>query len=121
MRSNLSCINVYKKANIKSGIVTQLLYGDQFKVLERKKYWLKIKNELDNYKGYIKNNTFLTNQKSTHKINALSANLYIKPNLKNKIKKKLSFGSKIKIINENNNFCKFDNLWIKKNDLKKKN
>ena len=121
MRSNLSFTNVYKKASIKSGIVTQLLYGDQFKVLERKKSWLKIKNELDHYKGYIKNNTFLTNQKSTHKINKLSADLYIKPNLKKKIKKKLSFGSKIKIINEKNNFCKFDNFWIKKNDLKKIN
>tara|TARA_Y100001960_G_scaffold273083_1_gene301098 strand:+ start:540 stop:797 length:258 start_codon:yes stop_codon:yes gene_type:complete len=84
VRSNLSFTNVYKKASIKSGIVTQLLYGDQFKVLERKKSWLKIKNELDHYKGYIKNNTFLTNQKSTHKINKLSADLYIKPNLKKK-------------------------------------
>ena len=34
MRSNLSFINVYKKANIKSEIVTQLLYGDAFKRLK---------------------------------------------------------------------------------------
>ena len=49
------------------------------------------------------------------------ANLYFKPNLKNKIKKKISFGSKVKIIEKKGNFCKFDNLWIKKNNLKKIN
>ena len=49
------------------------------------------------------------------------ANLYFKPSLKSKIKKKLSFGSKIKIIKKKKNFYKFDNLWIKKKDLKKIN
>ena len=51
----------------------------------------------------------------------MDANLYSKPNTKNKIKKKLSFGSKIKITEKKNNFYKFDNLWIKKKDLKKIN
>ena len=54
MRSNLSFINVYKKANIKSEIVTQLLYGDQFKKIIEKKSWIKIKNESDQYKGFVK-------------------------------------------------------------------
>ena len=49
------------------------------------------------------------------------ANLYLKPNLKSKIKKKISFGSKIKIIEKKYNFYKFDNLWIKKDNLKKIN
>ena len=37
------------------------------------------------------------------------------------MKKKLSFGSRIRIINKSGNFYKFDNLWIKKKDLKKAN
>jgi cell wall-associated NlpC family hydrolase len=37
------------------------------------------------------------------------------------MKKKISFGSKVKIIEKKDNFCKFDNLWIKKNNLKKIN
>ena len=82
---------------------------------------IKIKNDTDNYKGYIKNNKFLPNQKNTHKIYKLYANLYFKPNLKSKIKKKISFGSKVKIIEKKNSFYKFDNLWIKKKDLKKIN
>ena len=121
MRNDLSFINVHKKANIKSEVVTQLLYGDTFKIIEKKRSWFKIKNELDCYVGFIKKKKFPSNQKNTHKICKLNAILYFKPNSKNKIKKKLSFGSKIKIIKEKNKFCKFDNLWIKKEDLKKIN
>ena len=49
----------------------------------------------------------------------LSANLYSKPSPKYKIKKKLSFGSKIKVIENKKNFYKFDNFWIKKKRYKK--
>ncbi len=121
MRSNSSVINVYKKNNIKSEVVTQLLYGDTFKKIKKKGPWIKIKNDLDHYKGFIKNKKFPSNQKDTHKICELYANLYFKPNLKGKIKKKISFGSKVKIIEKKNSFYKFDNLWIKKKDLKKIN
>ncbi len=121
MRNDLSFINVYKKPNSKSEVVTQLLYGDEFSIIKKTKSWLKIKNKLDNYKGFIKNRSFPLSQRYTHKIYKLSANLYVKPNLQNKIKKKLSFGSRIKIVKEKNKFCKFDNLWIKKKDLKKVN
>ena len=119
MRSNLSVINVYNKKNIKSKVVTQLLYGDIFKKLGQSGSWIKIKNNSDNYKGYIKNRKFLSDHKNTHKICVLHSNLYTKPNTKNKISKRLSFGSKIKVTNKKGNFYKFDNLWIKKKDLKK--
>ena len=68
MRSNNPIINVYKKNNIKSEVVTQLLYGDTFKKIKKIGTWIKIKNDTDNYKGYIKNNKFQHNQKNTHKI-----------------------------------------------------
>ena len=105
--------------NVKSEVVTQLLYGDIFKIVKKKESWIKIQNKLDHYKGFVKKKKFPLNQKNTHKICKLNADLYFKPNLKNKIKKKLSFGSKIKIIKKKDNFYKFDNLWIKKKDLKK--
>ena len=119
MRSNRSVINVYKKNNIKSEVVTQLLYGDNFKKIKQSGSWIKIKNNLDNYKGYIKNKRFPPDHKNTHKIFVLYSNLYSKPNNKNKINKKLSFGSKIKVLSKQNSFYKFDNFWIKKKDLKK--
>jgi len=119
VRSDNPVINVYKKNNIKSGVVTQLLYGDTFKKIKKNGSWIKIKNDSDNYKGFIKKNLFSTKQKNTHKVYNLSAKLYSKPNTI--IKKKLSFGSKIRVLQKKNNFYKFDNLWIKKKDLKKIN
>ena len=119
MRSHHFVINVYKKNNIKSGVATQLLYGDTFKKLKKVGTWIKIKNDRDGYIGYIKNQNFLPNQKNTHKICSLSATIYSKPNIKYKIKNKLAFGSRIKILETKRRFCKFDHLWIKKEDLKK--
>ena len=119
MRSNLPVINVHKKKNKKSEIVTQLLYGDSFKKIKTDGKWIKIKNDLDNYKGYIINRNFPDKQKNTHKIYNLSSSLYSLPNERYKIKKRLSFGSKIKILKRKKNFYKFDNLWIKKKDVKK--
>ena len=37
------------------------------------------------------------------------------------MKKKLSFGSKIKVLKKEGNFYKFDYFWINKKDLKKIN
>ena len=121
MRINSSVINVYKKNNIKSEVVTQLLYGHTFKKIKKNGLWIKIKNDKDNYKGYIKNNNFPRNEKNTHKICSISTQLYSKPNKKNKIKKKLSFGSEIRVLKKKGNYYKFDNFWINKKDLKKKN
>ena len=75
MRSNIPVINVYKKKSIKSEVVTQLLYGDQFKVIKKGKSWFKIKNDLDNYKGFIKNRFFPSSEKNTHKVFVLSSQL----------------------------------------------
>ena len=118
MRNNNSVINVYKKNNIKSEVVTQLLYGETFKKIKKTSIWIKIKNDSDSYKGYIKNNKFLNNQKNTHKVSNLSAVLYSQPSAQHKTKKKLSFGSKIKVLKKKGNYYKFDNFWIDKKNLK---
>ena len=68
MKSKFPVLNVYKKKTKKSSVVTQLLYGDTFKNLEQKGSWIRIKNDSDNYKGYIKNKKFNLNDKSTHKV-----------------------------------------------------
>jgi len=121
VRSNYPIINVYKKNNIKSEIVTQLLFGDTFQKIHSKANWIKIKINLDQYKGFIKKREFTLNHINTHKVYNLFANVYSKPNNKNKINKKLSFASKIKVIKKKGNFYKFDRFWIKKKDLKKIN
>ena len=77
MRNNLSFLNVYKKKTKSSKVVTQLLYGDTFKKLKQYGSWIKIKNDSDNYVGYIKNKKFLKNCKNTHKVYVLSSSLFL--------------------------------------------
>ena len=123
MRNTQFILNVYEKMNLSSKIETQLLYGEIFKIQKKYKNWIKIKSSYDNYVGFVKKKNFKPNLISTHKINKLYANLYKKPNKNSKIKNKISFCSNIKVINKKNNFYKFDNYWIKKNDadfIKKK-
>jgi len=121
VRNNLPFLKVYKKKSKKSEVVTQLLYGETFKNIKKSTHWIKIKNDLDGYKGYIENKKFTSNQKNTHKICVLFSNLHSKPNIKNKTSKKLSFGSEIKVLEKRKSFYKFDNSWVKKKDLKKIN
>jgi len=117
--SNYNIINVYNKKSIKSGLVTQILYGEKFKIISKYRKWCKIKLRNDGYKGYIIKKKFISKFKPTHKVCSISAALYSKPLSKYKINNKLSFGSKIKVVEKKSNFYKFDNLWIKKKDLKK--
>ena len=56
--NNFIVINLYKKPSIKSEVVTQMLYGDNFSILKKSRKWLKIKIKEDGYKGFIKNNNF---------------------------------------------------------------
>ena len=87
MITNQSFIKVYKRKS-KSEVVTQLLYGETFQKIKKSGAWIKIRSDLDNYTGFIKNKNFPPNKKNTHKIFNLNAKLYSKPNIKNKIKKK---------------------------------
>ena len=51
-------INLYKKASKKSEIVTQLIYGDSFTIINKYTKWLKIKIKEDGYKGFIFNKKY---------------------------------------------------------------
>ncbi len=56
---NLSLIPVRREACDTSEMVTQLLYGEFFKITESRKNWSKIRNAFDNYEGWIDNKQFL--------------------------------------------------------------
>ena len=114
--NNFSVINLYKKPSLKSEIVTQMIYGESFSIIKKSKKWLKIKIKEDNYKGYILNKKYSNFLKPTHKINSLKAKIFKFPN---KIKKnEITFGSKIKVIDQNSKFFKFANGMDKKKDVK---
>jgi len=110
--------NIYKNSSKYSEVISQIIYGEKFKILSKNKNWLKIRTSFDNYIGYIKDENYKKNFKPTHKIFILKANIFNK--LKKKTKYFLTFASKISIIQENKKFIEFEkNKWIKKIDIKK--
>ena len=117
LTNNFSILNLYKKPSIKSEIVTQMIFGDSFSISKRNKKWLKIKIMEDGYKGFIKNKDFPSFLKPTHKINILKSKVYKFPNKRKKVYE-ISFGSKIKVIENKKNFLRFSKGWINKNDVK---
>ena len=118
MINNHPLINIYEKSSLKSKISSQLLYGEKFQTLKKKRGWLKIKTSYDKYSGFIKARKFIKDMKITHKISSLKANLYSKPKKNSIIAPKLSFCSLICVTSKKNNFYKFGKYWVKKNDVK---
>ena len=117
---NKPYINLYEFGSLRSKISSQLLYGEKFKVLGKKKKFLKIKTDYDNYICYIKLSKFTKDFKETNKVSALKSRIYTSPNnlKKSKTKKFLPFASKIQIIKKKNNFVMFEkNKWLIKKDI----
>ena len=115
--NNFSVINLHKKQSVKSEIATQMIYGESFSISKKNNKWLKIKIREDGYKGFVQTKIFSNYLKPTHKICKLSANVFKFPNKKGKINK-LTFGSKIRVIDKKNTLLKFANGWIDKKNLK---
>ncbi len=112
--------NIYKSPYKLSEVTSQILYGEKFKILSKKKKWIKIKTLFDNYIGYIENKNYTTNHKPTHKVFILRANIYNE--CFNKQNYFLPFASRISIIQKYNEFIEYEkNKWIKKKDIKKIN
>ena len=124
MQNNFFCknpfINLYEKPSLNSKISSQILYGEKFKILLKKKNFLKIKSSYDNYVGYIKSSNYINKFKPTHKIKILKSRIFNQPKIRNKKKfnKFLPFSSQISILKQKNNFVMFQkNKWIKKKDI----
>ena len=117
---NKSVANVYFKPSPNSEVVSQILYGEKFKILLKRKKYIKIKTHYDNYIGYIKKDKFLENFKPSHKISKIKSRIFFKRG-----KRFLSsnhylyYGSGICKRNENKKYIEFEkNKWIKKSDIK---
>jgi len=115
-----SVANVYSKPNLNSEIISQILYGEKFKILSKKNNWFKIKTQFDNYEGYIKNAKFFRKFKPTNKIYKLNSRIFKKKGNKFlRTNNFLFFGSMVSIKNKVKNYVEFDkNKWIRQNDIK---
>ncbi|WP_438712138.1 NlpC/P60 family protein [Aquimarina muelleri] len=56
---NLSIVPLRFEPQDTSEMVSQILYGEHFKVLEQRKKWSKIRLAFDNYEGWVDNKQFL--------------------------------------------------------------
>jgi hypothetical protein len=111
-------LNIYKLPNIRSEVTSQILYGERFKILSKRKGWIKIKSLYDRYSGFIKDKKYVKQLKISHKVSNIQANIFNKPNVK--AKKNLYFGSKLSAIEKRNGFVRFEkNCWVKLKDIKK--
>lgn len=55
---NLNCVPVRKSSDDRSEMVTQLLFGDEFEIIEKEKQWHKIRIHFDQYEGWIDEKQF---------------------------------------------------------------
>ena len=119
--NNLTITNLYKKKSLKSKIDTQLLNGENFRVIKKVSNWKKIRIERDGYTGFIKGKNFSYPIKANFKVSVLKAKLFSKPNIKKSLNKFLTYDSRLKVNEKKGKFAKFENYWIKKSDIKKIN
>jgi len=115
--------NIYSKPSSNSEVASQILYGEKFKILSKKKKWIKIKTNFDNYIGFIKKKKFIKKFKPTHKIYKLKSKIFKKVN-ENFLPTSnfLFFASGISLSNKSKNFIEFEkNKWIKLADTNKIN
>ena len=115
--------NINSKPSSNSMIKSQILYGEKFRILSKKKDWIKIKTNFDNYVGYIKKDKYNQNFKPQYKIYKLRSKIFKKKDNKflptNSF---LFFASGISVKTHSKIFLEFEkNKWIKKNDVKKIN
>ena len=117
---NKPVANIHFKPSPNSEVVSQILYGEKFKILLKRKKYIKIKTHYDNYIGYIKKDKFLENFKPSHKISKIKSRIFFKRG-----KRFLSsnhylyYGSGVCKRNENKKYIEFEkNKWIKKSDIK---
>ena len=117
---NIPFCNIHSQPSTKSEISSQILYGEKFRILNKKKNWIRIQTSFDRYKGFIKLKKFNKKFSAEKKIFRIKSKIFLK---KNNIflptKKYLYFGSGVSVLDKSKNFIEFKkNRWIKKSDTK---
>jgi len=112
-------VNLLEKPDKNSNISSQLIYGDKFKIIKKKRGYLKIKNSYDGYIGFVKSMRYSENFIPTHKVSVLKSKIYtIKNNRIRSLNIFLPFSSKVNILKKNKNLGMFEkNKWLRLKDL----
>ena len=121
LANNFPIVNLHKYKSLNSEVDTQLIYGDNFKIIKKYSGWSKIRVKKDGYIGYIQNKKFQEPISPNFKVCVLKARLFSKPTAKKKLQKFLSYESRVRIVKKNGKFSKFAKYWIKTSNLRKIN
>ena len=98
MINNYPIVNIYEKESLKSKLSSQLLYGERFQVLNKKKGWLKIKTSYDKYTGFIKRRKFIKLTSTASAVGLLPIQLKASLNFLNNFSNCNFLGRKIVLI-----------------------
>ena len=110
-------INILEKPRKNSNISSQIIYGENFKILGVNREYFKIKCLYDGYIGFIKKIKKSNYFKPTHKINVLKSRIYLGKK-KKRTNKFLPLASKIEILDKEKNFVMFEkDKWLKSKEI----
>ena len=123
MNKILSCKNrksiLYKKPNIKSEHLKEMVFGEIFIKLKEYKNFCYGFTQYDKYYGYIQKKCLYKNSnKNNYLVNSAKAFLYKNNNLKSKTKSFLYFNSKVYISDTKKKLSHSNIGWIKNADLR---
>ena len=120
---NSPLANINLKPSLNSEVISQILYGEKFKILSKKKIGLRLKQILIIILVILKKSKYYEKFKPTNKICKLKSRIFKKINNKFLPTNKFSlFCIRYFIKNQDKNYIEFKkNKWIKKNDTKKIN
>ncbi len=97
--------NLYKNPDYRTGIETQLLYGETFDILEEKDDWVWGQSQTDGYVGYIKAENISPEKVTpTHQVINIGAWALDEADMKSRPMKQHSFGSLVEVIDYDDKF-----------------
>jgi len=97
----------------------QLQMGDGFTVFEDRDGWSFGQTKRDGYCGYVRSSTLVDQMDVTHTVAARATHLYTQEDFKSPEKASLSFGAKLKLVDERHKFFETqDGLFVPKKHVR---
>lgn len=118
--TNTSIAGVYKSPSADSEQVSQLLFGEPFRMTENHGLWTKGICELDDYEGYVETSsmTLATPLKPTHRVSAVHSHAYATANIKSPAVRSLWRGSMLDAVSTEDRFTRLtDGSYVPSVDL----
>ena len=104
-RISIPICNLSLQPYYNSPIETQLIFGEEVEIIDKKGSWLNCRVIQDNYKGWIKKNSVSELEAPNFQVISLVCHIYEKPDIKSRTLNTLFYNSKIQIMHK-------DNLWF---------